>query len=91
MTDFNPLAGSILGSAQAQSILGTEKQRQLRRAQALRKDVAAPEDRYEHQVESAEELHPIDDGDSNQSNPHGKRRQPSRDQKDTPPGIDIEA
>jgi hypothetical protein len=91
MTDFNPLAGAILGSTQAQNVLGAEKQRQLRRTQALRKDVAAGEDRYEHQVESAEELHPIDDGDPNHSDPHGKRRQPQRGEKDEEPGIDVTA
>lgn len=62
MTDFNPLAGAVLGSAQAQRQIDAEKQRQLRRAQAVRKNVAAQEDGYEHQVESSEELHAVDDG-----------------------------
>lgn len=91
MTDFNPLAGAILGSTQAQTTLGAEKQRQLRRAQAVRKDVAAGEDRFEHQVESAEELHPVDDGNSDSSDPRDKRRQPRQPGNDSAPTIDVKA
>ena len=90
MTEFNPFAGAILGSSQAQSIAGTERQRQLRRAQALRKDVAAREDTFEHQVESAEELHPIHDGDPNRSNSQDKRRQRQQNHDDKPQ-IDLKA
>lgn len=61
MTDFNPLAGSILGSAQAQQQLDVHKQRQVRRVQALRKNAAAEGDRFEHQVESPEELSPVNE------------------------------
>ena len=90
MTEFNPFAGAILGSSQAQSIAGTERQRQLRRAQALRKDVATREDTFEHQVESAEELHPIHDGDPNRSNSQDKRRQRQQNHDDKPQ-IDLKA
>jgi len=47
MTDFNPLAGAILGSAQAQQAMGTEKQRQVRRAQVASKNAASSGDRFE--------------------------------------------
>jgi hypothetical protein len=91
MTDFNPLAGAILGSAQAQQIAGTEKQRQVRRAQILRKNVADREDEFEHQVESADEIHPIDDG-GHDKNP-SKRQPPKHDdgQDDPPSRIDVTA
>ena len=90
MTEFNPFAGAILGSSQAQSVAGADKQRQLRRAQALRKDVATREDSFEHQVESAEELHPIDDGDPNRSNSQHKRGQQKHRDEDKPQ-IDLKA
>jgi len=92
MTDFNPLAGAVLGSTQAQQQIETEKQRQLRRAQAVRKNVAAREDGYEHQVESSEELHPVDDGSHGQdgSKNGGERRNP-QDKSDEKPHIDLKA
>ena len=91
MTEFNPFAGAILGSSQAQSIAGTERQRQLRRSQALRKDIAAREDTFEHQVESAEELHPVDDGDPNRSNSQDKRGRQQGHRDDEQPQIDLKA
>ena len=91
MTEFNPFAGAILGSTQAQSIAGNERQRQLRRTQALRKDVAAREDTFEHQVESAEELHPVDDGDPNRSSSQNKRGRQQPDTDDEKPQIDVTA
>ena len=57
MTDFNPLAGAILGSTQAQNILGGEKQRQVRRAQNLRKDFAVREDHFEAGLPGSIERH----------------------------------
>jgi len=83
MTDFNPLSGAILGSAEIQHQIGTEKQRQLRRAQAVQKNVAARSDEYEHEVESTEELHPIDDG-GEQDHPQRQKKQPRH----SPPGKD---
>lgn len=84
MTDFNPLSGAILGSAEIQHQIGTEKQRQLRRARAVQKNVAARDDEYEHEVESAEELHPIDDGGQDQ--PQQQKKNPRH----SPPGKDDE-
>ena len=92
MTDFNPLAGAILGSAQVQQQIDLQKQRQLRRAQALRKNVAAQSDRLDHQVESPEEAAPIYDNSDEQ--PHQKskrdpRHPPAKD--DGNPHIDVRA
>ncbi len=61
MTEFNPLAGSILSSTQTQRQLAVEKRRQLRRAQNQRKNVTAAGDYFEHQVESADRPTPIED------------------------------
>ena len=92
MTDFNPLAGAILGSAQAQHQVDVEKQRQLRRAQALRKNVAARDDQLEHQVESSEELSPVHDED--QGHKQGQQKDPGdphHGNDDGPPHIDLKA
>jgi hypothetical protein len=91
MTDFNPLAGAILGSAQAQQLVANEKQRQLRRAQALRKNVASGGDHSEHEVESTEELHPVDDGDKGKDGSKENRREHRGDQEKTQPHIDVKA
>ena len=92
MTDFNPLSGAILGSAQVQSNIETDKQRQLRRAQAVRKGAAGGDDQHDHEVESSEELHAIDDGGQEHSQ-HQKRdpRRPSRDKQADRSHIDVKA
>jgi hypothetical protein len=62
LMDFiNPVAGSLLQSTAVQRQQSADKQRQVRRAQALQRDVAAQDDQLEHQVESSEELPPVND------------------------------
>lgn len=90
MTDFNPLAGAILGSGQVQDQLDIEKRRQVRKAQAARRDSAAREDSFEHQVESSDEVHPVGE------DAHDHREGSSRDAKsppkdDEPPHLDVVA
>ena len=91
MTDFNPLAGSILGSTQAQHQVEIEKQRQVRRAQALRRDIAARDDEMEHQVESSEELPPV--GDKPEERHQGGQQSPGKGDanEDESPHIDLKA
>ena len=72
MEIVNQLAGSLAQSAAVTRQQSTDKSQQVRRAQALRKDVAAAADTFEHQVESAEELTPIHE---EQKQPNGRRRQ----------------
>ena len=92
MTDFNPLAGSILGSTQAQHVVDVERQRNARRAQALSKNVAARDDEMEHQVESSEEVPAVNEQGQNS----GQQRQPKdhrrkTDDDDGRPRIDVKA
>ena len=56
MDSVNPLSGGLLSSAQAQRQASADNQRQVRRAQALAKNVAAHGDTVdiEHEVESSE-------------------------------------
>ena len=96
MTQFNPLAGAVAGHPLAQRTLAAEKVRQARRAQALSKEMAAADDRLEHEVESAEAVHPTDpDGSASDPQPQPKRR-PKRqssapDDGAVAPHIDLKA
>jgi hypothetical protein len=92
MTDFNPLAGAILGSSQAQQIADLQKQRQVRRAQTLRKNAAAPDEQLDHQVESAEEIAPLHDAPNEHPDQQSKRdpRHP-KPKADDKPHIDVKA
>jgi hypothetical protein len=92
MTEFNPLSGAILGSTQVQRSIEADKQRQLHRAQAFQKNVATHDDQNEHEVESSEALHAIDDG--NQQHPEQQkrdRRRPDGRKEDGKPHIDLKA
>ncbi len=74
MTELNPLAGAILQSIQSQRDAGIEKERQIRREQILSKNVAAQDDRFEHQVESADQLPEVNDEERQQ---HEKQKRQS--------------
>ena len=92
MTELNPLSGAILQSLQSQRQQGIEKERQVRRAQILSKDVAAQDDRFEHQVESADELpHVNDEERQQQENAKRQPRQKSHDADEEEPRIDLKA
>jgi hypothetical protein len=71
MEIVNPIAGSLAQSTAVTRQQATDKSQQIRRAQALRKDVASASDTFEHQVESTEELTPIHE---EQKNPTPRRR-----------------
>jgi hypothetical protein len=93
MTQFNPLAGSILQSSQVSRQQATSKAAQVRRSQQLQRNVAQRDDEMEHQVESSEELTPIHDRDAQGQ---GGRRQPPHQSKrdsgdDDKPHIDLRA
>ena len=79
MTDFNPLTGAILGSSQVQT--GLEKQKQVRRMQNVRKNSATPQDTFEKQVESGEEVSGVHDQNDQEDSARQrkKRRQPPPD------------
>lgn len=94
MDILNPIAASLLQSSQVQRQQSAGKQRQLRRVQAIQKNVAAQDEQSEHQVESAEELPPVHDkqGDPQQQK---KRRRAPRGQNDLSsedqPRLDLTA
>ena len=95
MDVVNPLTGNL---AQSTSVVLRQqsalKADQVRREQALRKDVGASGDRFEHQVESAEETTPIHD-ERDDARRRKSRRQPQSppddDRKMPPPQVDLVA
>lgn len=72
MTQISPFVGSVLQSTQVQRQQAAEKSRQIRHTQQMEKNVAAEDDRLEHQVESAEELTPIHEDQAR--NPRQRRK-----------------
>ena len=98
MDPLHPLAGTLLPSAHAQRQASADNQRQVRRAQALAKNVAAPGDRVdvEHEVESTEGPTAVGDEPPREQG-HPPRRDPrddqssGRDESDDRPRIDLTA
>ena len=93
MTQFNPLAGSILQSAQVARQQAASKAAQIRRTQQLQRNIAARDDEMEHQVESSEELTPTHDRDAQgqAKQGHHKKRDDDADDGDDRPHIDLRA
>ncbi|MDB5301300.1 MAG: hypothetical protein JWO87_2963 [Phycisphaerales bacterium] len=89
MSQLNPLSGSILGSVQAQRQMAVDKERQLRRARALEKNIAARDDELEHQVESSEEVQGVRDEAEEQRDE--RKRKPPQKQDDEKPRLDLTA
>ncbi len=92
MTYFNPLTGAPLQGGQVQEQLAAAKARQVRRAQAVARNVAAAGDTFEHQVESTEELSAIRDEQQpkQQSDPrqHPQGHGHAGDGDEPPPSLD---
>lgn len=95
MTQFNPLAGSILQSSHVARQQAVSKAAQVRRTQQLQRNVAQRDDEMEHQVESSEELTPTRDregqGQSKGKHPQHQGHQDDADADGKPPHIDLRA
>ena len=75
MTQINPFTGAIVQGMQVQPPRqSAEKDRQIRRVQNLSKNSALQGDQLEHQVESADAPHAVNDGQEHAYNP--QRRTP---------------
>lgn len=81
MTQINPFTAAIAGSTQVQQKQSVAKERQLRRVQNLGKNSALQGDELEHQVESADALHPAED----RSDSYQPQRKPQRPKRQPPP------
>ena len=61
MSQIPPFGYVIVQNVQVQRETAIDKERQLRREQAVEKDIAAQEDTFEHHVEKTKEVHPVND------------------------------
>ena len=94
MTQINPFTGAIIQGMQVQPRQSAEKDRQIRRVQNLSKNSALQGDQLEHQVESADAPHAVNDG---QDNAHGRmgqgfynpQRRTPRGQSNSPGSEDV--
>lgn len=94
MSQLNPFTSAISQSLAAQRLLSVEKERQVHREQIQEKNVAA-EDRFEHQVESAERVEAVGDEAPEQREQPQDRRTPRQSKgqgkADEKPSIDLKA
>ena len=84
MTQLNPFTGAVAQSPQVQRAQAAEKDRHVRRASDAAKATALSTDQFEHQVEAAEALIPIHDGDPQHPS---KQRKPAKPK----PGPAVES
>ena len=94
MSQINPLTGSVVQAPQVQRDQATEKSRQMRQAQELRRGGQTEEDQYEPHVASPEELDPASDHrEESQPRPKSKPRHKdqSPDEQDASGGLDLTA
>ena len=92
MSSINPFSGYLAQGSQVERTQAADKTRQIRRTQALSKDVAAKDDQLEHQVESADALAEIHDEQSpSQQQQKQKKPQQGEEGKEEPPRLDLTA
>jgi hypothetical protein len=94
VSSINPFSGYIAQGGQVERAQSSEKTRQVRRQQALSKNVAARDDELEHQVESADAINPIHDDDDTADRQSPRDQKPRRDPKaedEEPPHLDVKA
>jgi hypothetical protein len=92
MTHIPPFSYLAVQGIEAQRTAAAEKQRQLRKAQAQEKNLAAHEDELEHLVESSEEVQPIHDEAGKQQNRRKRQTPDHKEEEDgKPPHIDLTA
>jgi hypothetical protein len=92
MSQINPFTGSILQSTQVQRQQATDKDRQVRRAHDKVRNSALTEDQIDHQVESTDELHPIQPEQRHERRFKRPRHQPNADpEAGEESGLDLTA
>ena len=92
MSSINPFSGYLAQGTQVERTQAADKARQVRRTQALSKNVAARDDELEHQVESADALAEVhDEQGRSQGEQQQQKQKPSEEGEDEPPHIDVKA
>jgi hypothetical protein len=93
VSSINPFSGYVAQGSQLERTQAAEKTRQVRRAQALSKNVAARDDELEHQVENTDvvaALHDEQQGGQGQQQ-QSRQEQSKPDEGEGPAHIDITA
>ncbi|QOV91864.1 hypothetical protein [Humisphaera borealis] len=92
MTYINPISGTAMAGAAQQEQLSADKTRQLRRQQQVKRNVAAASDHFEHSVENAEEVSPVqEDKRRQQQGGTGSRKKQRKPDEGDLPHIDTTA
>jgi hypothetical protein len=97
MSQINPFTGAIIQGMQVPPRQGAEKDRQLRRVQNLSRNSALQGDQLEHQVESADAPHAVNDGQEHTYNPQRRSARPQqansqdKDEDGKTPRVDVTA
>ena len=93
VSSINPFSGYIAAGSQLERAQAADKTRQVRRAQALSKNVAARDDELEHQVENTDvvaALHDEQQGGQGQQ-PRDQQQESKPEEGEGPAHIDITA
>lgn len=95
MSQINPFTASVLQTPQVQRQQSDDRDRQIRRAHELSKNAALADDRLEHQVESSEELTPVQKEQKHERRfrrpRHHGQYAPDEQKPDDEPHIDLTA
>jgi hypothetical protein len=93
MSSINPFSGYVAQASQIERAQAADKTRQAKREQVLAKNVAAQDDRLEHQVESADAVKPLAADDQHEPPKRQPQQQPPTPDEDgdEPPHIDVTA
>jgi hypothetical protein len=91
MSSINPFSGYLAQGTQVERTQAADKARQVRRTQALSKNVAARDDELEHQVESADALAEVHDEQGRSQGQGQQKKEREADEGEEPPHIDVTA
>lgn len=92
MSQITPFTHALIQGFQSHRQGAVDKEAQMRRAQAAQKDIAAQEDTLEHQVESTDELHEVNDENTGSKQRREKRKTPHQEpESEEGAGLDLTA
>lgn len=96
MSFINPLAGSLAQSGQVQRLQSADKDREMQRAEALRRSSDAERDRMEHEVDTFDAVTLQSEDDQHQEEGRRQKRKrrghnSSTEDDKTPGGLDLTA
>jgi len=94
MSSINPFSGYLAAGSQVDRAHAAEKAAQVRRTQAISRNVAARDAEMEHQVESVDVVGPVKDEDEGKGQERPKQRgrgSTGEQENDDRPTLDVKA